>query len=213
MTRRRPIPGRLRHSNGCWRCAICGPAARKGFISVLAGFSFLGILLGVFTLITVMAVMNGFRKELFDKILGSTATSWSTSRRRRLRATTPRSRSAWPWCPASSTSLPLIEGQAMASTPAQARGRLRARHQRGWAQGAAADRGQRPLAAPSTASTSRKASPSARGWPTRCASTSATPSRWSRRAAPARRSAPRRASSPTRWWRSSRWACPSTTAP
>ena len=35
---------------------------REGFISVLAGFSFLGILLGVFTLITVMAVMNGFRK-------------------------------------------------------------------------------------------------------------------------------------------------------
>src|ERR1051325_4925672 len=43
---------------------------KEGFISVLAGFSFLGILLGVFTLITVMAVMNGFRKELFNKILG-----------------------------------------------------------------------------------------------------------------------------------------------
>src|SRR6516164_2708301 len=43
---------------------------REGFISVLAGFSFLGILLGVFTLITVMAVMNGFRTELFSKILG-----------------------------------------------------------------------------------------------------------------------------------------------
>src|SRR5215470_11923627 len=43
---------------------------REGFISVLAGFSFLGILLGVFTLITVMAVMNGFRTELFNKILG-----------------------------------------------------------------------------------------------------------------------------------------------
>jgi len=43
---------------------------KEGFISVLAGFSFLGILLGVFTLITVMAVMNGFRKELFNKITG-----------------------------------------------------------------------------------------------------------------------------------------------
>ena len=42
----------------------------RGFISVLALFSFLGILLGVFLLITVMAVMNGFRKELFSKILG-----------------------------------------------------------------------------------------------------------------------------------------------
>jgi lipoprotein-releasing system permease protein len=43
---------------------------REGFISVIAGFSFLGIMLGVATLIIVMAVMNGFRKELLDKILG-----------------------------------------------------------------------------------------------------------------------------------------------
>jgi len=43
---------------------------REGFISVIAGFSFLGILLGVATLIIVMAVMNGFRTELLDRILG-----------------------------------------------------------------------------------------------------------------------------------------------
>jgi lipoprotein-releasing system permease protein len=43
---------------------------REGFISVIAGFSFLGIVLGVATLIIVMAVLNGFRKELFQKILG-----------------------------------------------------------------------------------------------------------------------------------------------
>jgi len=43
---------------------------KEGFISVIAGFSFLGIMLGVATLIIVMAVMNGFRKELLDKILG-----------------------------------------------------------------------------------------------------------------------------------------------
>src|SRR2546421_1324961 len=43
---------------------------REGFISVIAGFSFLGIMLGVATLIIVMAVVNGFRKELLDKILG-----------------------------------------------------------------------------------------------------------------------------------------------
>ena len=43
---------------------------KEGFISVIAGFSFLGIMLGVATLIVVMAVMNGFRKELLDKILG-----------------------------------------------------------------------------------------------------------------------------------------------
>ncbi|MEH2529982.1 lipoprotein-releasing system permease protein [Bradyrhizobium sp. AZCC 1588] len=43
---------------------------KEGFISVIAGFSFLGIMLGVATLIIVMAVMNGFRKELVGKIVG-----------------------------------------------------------------------------------------------------------------------------------------------
>ena len=43
---------------------------KEGFISVIAAFSFLGIMLGVATLIIVMAVMNGFRKELLGKILG-----------------------------------------------------------------------------------------------------------------------------------------------
>ena len=42
----------------------------SGFIGVIAGFSFAGILLGVATLIVVMSVMNGFRKELLDKIVG-----------------------------------------------------------------------------------------------------------------------------------------------
>jgi hypothetical protein len=43
---------------------------KEGFISVIAGFSFVGILLGVATLIIVMAVMNGFRTELLNKVLG-----------------------------------------------------------------------------------------------------------------------------------------------
>lgn len=43
---------------------------REAFISVIAGFSFVGIMLGVATLIIVMAVMNGFRAQLIDKILG-----------------------------------------------------------------------------------------------------------------------------------------------
>jgi len=43
---------------------------KEAFISVIAGFSFLGIMLGVATLVIVMAVMNGFRSELLDKILG-----------------------------------------------------------------------------------------------------------------------------------------------
>ena len=43
---------------------------KEGFVSVIAGFSFLGIALGVATLIIVMSVMNGFRHELLSRILG-----------------------------------------------------------------------------------------------------------------------------------------------
>ena len=42
----------------------------EGFISISAWFSLLGIILGVATLIVVMSVMNGFRTELVDRILG-----------------------------------------------------------------------------------------------------------------------------------------------
>jgi lipoprotein-releasing system permease protein len=55
-----------------WMLALRYLRARRkeGFISVISLFSFLGILLGVATLIVVMAVLNGFRAELLDKILG-----------------------------------------------------------------------------------------------------------------------------------------------
>lgn len=43
---------------------------RTGFVSVIAGFSFLGIMLGVATLIIVMSVMNGFKTELMTRVLG-----------------------------------------------------------------------------------------------------------------------------------------------
>ena len=43
---------------------------REGFISVITGFAFTGIALGVATLIIVMSVMNGFRHELLSRILG-----------------------------------------------------------------------------------------------------------------------------------------------
>lgn len=43
---------------------------REGVISVIAGFSLIGIMLGVATLIIVLSVMNGFRTELLGKILG-----------------------------------------------------------------------------------------------------------------------------------------------
>ena len=43
---------------------------KEGFVSVIVGFSFLGIALGVATLIIVMAVMNGFRQDILSRILG-----------------------------------------------------------------------------------------------------------------------------------------------
>ena len=43
---------------------------KTGFVSVIAGFSFLGIMLGVATLIIVTSVMNGFKTELLTRILG-----------------------------------------------------------------------------------------------------------------------------------------------
>ena len=46
------------------------PRRQEGFVSVIAGFSLIGIALGVATLIVVMAVMNGFRAELLGRIPG-----------------------------------------------------------------------------------------------------------------------------------------------
>jgi lipoprotein-releasing system permease protein len=55
-----------------WMMAARYLLARRseGFISVIAVFSFLGIMLGVATLIIVLSVMNGFRAELLGRILG-----------------------------------------------------------------------------------------------------------------------------------------------
>ena len=46
------------------------PKKKEGFLKVISAFSFLGIMLGVAILIIVMSVMNGFRADLTNKILG-----------------------------------------------------------------------------------------------------------------------------------------------
>ena len=96
---------------------------KEGFISVIAGFSFLGIMLGVATLIIVMAVMNGFRTELLDKILGlnghlliqpldSPLTDFDQVAAR------------VSMVPGVRLAAPIVEGQALASSPFAANGVL-----------------------------------------------------------------------------------------
>ena len=46
------------------------PKKKEGFLNIISIFSFIGISLGVAVLIIVMSVMNGFRTELVNKILG-----------------------------------------------------------------------------------------------------------------------------------------------
>ena len=66
------LPDTKPFANFEWMLALRYLRARRkeGFISVISLFSFLGIMLGVATLIVVMSVLNGFRAELLDKILG-----------------------------------------------------------------------------------------------------------------------------------------------
>ena len=46
---------------------------KDGFLNIISIFSFIGISLGVAVLIIVMSVMNGFRTELVNKIIGFNA--------------------------------------------------------------------------------------------------------------------------------------------
>src|SRR6185369_13606741 len=46
------------------------PGKGEGIIALVAGFSLAGVMLGVAALVIVMSVMNGFRAELFEKIVG-----------------------------------------------------------------------------------------------------------------------------------------------
>ena len=46
------------------------PLRSDGLLSIISWFSFIGIAIGVATLIIVMSVMNGFKLELQDRIIG-----------------------------------------------------------------------------------------------------------------------------------------------
>lgn len=106
-----------------WMMAMRYLRARRqeGFVSVIAWFSLLGITIGVATLIIVMSVMNGFRAELMDRILGlnghvnvyaSVGAMVDYDAKADIVRTVPGVLSA----------TPLIEGQVMATFGGQARG-------------------------------------------------------------------------------------------
>ena len=89
---------------------------REGFISVIAGFSFLGIMLGVATLIIVMAVMNGFRGELLSKVLGYNGHATAYSALAEPIADFDRDVAALLEVPGVVKAIPFVEAQVMAST-------------------------------------------------------------------------------------------------
>jgi lipoprotein-releasing system permease protein len=96
---------------------------KEGAISVIAGFSFLGIALGVATLIIVMAVMNGFRQELMGKILGVNGHIIVQAMDQPLTDYNEvATRIAG--IPGVRLAIPLVEGQALASSPTNAGGVL-----------------------------------------------------------------------------------------
>ncbi|WP_045835630.1 lipoprotein-releasing ABC transporter permease subunit [Hyphomicrobium sp. 99] len=96
---------------------------KEGFISVIAGFSFLGIMLGVATLIIVMAVMNGFRHDLFGKIMGLNGHVIVQKIGDPFTDYTDIS-SAISKVPGVVMAMPVIEGQVMVSSSTQALGGL-----------------------------------------------------------------------------------------
>lgn len=97
------------------------PSKKEGFTFVVASFSFIGMALGVATLIIVMSVMNGFRDELFEKILG-------VNGHLSVYPTTPEnykdlSKDIENW-PHVKYVTPMVEGQVLASSRNQATGAL-----------------------------------------------------------------------------------------
>ncbi|MGO9420477.1 lipoprotein-releasing ABC transporter permease subunit [Roseiarcus sp.] len=84
-------------------------------ISVIAGFSFLGIVLGVAALIVVMSVMNGFRHDLMEKMIGLNGHMFLQGIETPLTdydAVAERVSKV----PGVTLALPLVEGQAFATT-------------------------------------------------------------------------------------------------
>ena len=133
-------------------------------ISVIAGFSFLGIVLGVAALIVVMSVMNGFRHDLMEKMIGLNGHMFLQGVETPLtdyEAVTERVGKV----PGVTLALPLVEGQAFASSPYGSSGRAGARHPRSRTSSACPGSPATSPRARSTASTTGRGSRSARSSP------------------------------------------------
>jgi lipoprotein-releasing system permease protein len=96
---------------------------RNHFISFISLTSMFGVALGVMALITVLSVMNGFEKELRERILGMTSHAFITGAGNTLKD--------WPTLqallvdePHIVDSAPFVEGQAMISQGSRVRGTL-----------------------------------------------------------------------------------------
>src|ERR1044071_5554019 len=99
-----------------WMIALRYLRAKRteSFVSVISGFSLVGIALGVATLIIVMSVMNGFRHELLKSILGLNGHVTVQADGGVLRdfdAVTERLRAV----PGVTRAAPVVDGQVMAS--------------------------------------------------------------------------------------------------
>ncbi len=108
-----------------WAIAARYLRARRheGFISIIAWFSLVGIALGVATLIIVMSVMNGFRTELLDRVLGLNGHMVARGLDSRLTGFDPLAK-ALGGIDGIRVAAPLIEGQVMATANKQASGAL-----------------------------------------------------------------------------------------
>jgi lipoprotein-releasing system permease protein len=95
---------------------------KQAFISVISAFSVLGVMLGVMTLIIVLGVMNGFEKDLKDKILGTVSHLVVMSHSSRLITEWPRLMERIKVFDGVEATTPYVYGQAMMSTRGKVRG-------------------------------------------------------------------------------------------
>lgn len=121
-----PLPDTKPFAAFEWKLALRYLRARRkeGFISVISLFSFLGIMLGVATLIVVMSIFNGFHNELLNRVLGFsghasvyqpdlTPIQDYDAMKKRLMET-----------PGITSAIPIVEGQVMVSSVKNTSGAL-----------------------------------------------------------------------------------------